>query len=138
MTLDANDIGALVHIAKRERPLGSTKWDDAGVAAFLRKLSDRGFGFGECLDRVVAHARDRNARTPAVLMQSISTVAAAPTGPRNPTRTTQCPDCGLRRTACVCDPRVPRKPVVDSTTPEVQDALSRAREAFAAQKAAAQ
>lgn len=135
MSLDTNDIGALVHIAKRERPLGATKWDDAGVAKFLRDLSNRGFGFGECLDRVVAHARDKNARTPAVLMTSISTVTAAPTTPRNPTKTQQCPDCGLRRTACVCDPKIPRKPVVDSTTPAVKSALDRARTKIAAAKA---
>lgn len=135
MSLDGNDIGALVHIAKRERPLGATKWDDAGVAKFLRDLSNRGYGFSECLDRVTAHARDKAARTPAVLMQSISTTPAAPTTPRNPTKTEQCPDCGLRRTACVCDPRIPRKPVVDSTDPTVQEELDRTREALRAGKA---
>lgn len=130
MTLDTNDIGALVHIAKRERPTGSTKWDEAGIAHFVRKLHERGFGFGEIHDRVTLHARDRAAKTPAVLLHPITGPAPEPIAPRHPTRTTQCPNCGLRRTACVCDPKVKRKPAVDSRTPAVQTALAEARAAL--------
>lgn len=138
MTLDRNDIGALTYIARRirEQHHGATKWDEPGIAAGIRRMVDRGFGFDEILDQVVNHARDKSAKNPGVLGHPISGQPVVVTSRRNPMRADQCPSCGLRTLQCVCDPTAKRKPAVDSTTPEVQTALGKAREALAAAKGA--
>lgn len=138
MTTTTNDIAALAYLGRRirEEQLGASRWDEPGIAAGVRRMIDRGFGFDEILDQVVNHARDKAAKNPGVLGHPVSGQPALITTRRNPTRGDQCSSCGLTRAACVCDPKAKRKPVVDSTTPTVQTELAKAREALAAARSA--
>lgn len=133
MTVTTNDIAALAYLGRRireEKP-GVTKWDEPGIAAGVRRMVDRGFGFDEILDQVVNHARDRSAVNPGVLGHPVSAQPAQQSTPRNPTRGNQCDTCGLRNSQCVCTPGR-RKPVVDSQAPGVQKAIGKVRETLAA------
>ena len=138
MTVDRNDIGALAYLGRRirEETIGASKWDEPGIAAGIRRMIDRGFGFDECLDQVVAHARDKSAKNPGVLGHPVTTPPPEPRPRRGVTRDQQCPTCGLRKVQCMCDPKARRGPVVDSTADQVQAELAKAREAVAAAKGA--
>ena len=140
MTVTQNDIAALAYIGRRirEELTGAPKWDEPGIAAGVRRMVDRGFGFDECLDQVINHARDRSAKNPGVLGHPVSTQPVE-TRRRGITRDQQCGSCGLRKVQCVCDPRARQAPALaEVKDPEVHarvdEARARAREAIAAAK----
>ena len=129
MTVTTNDIAALAFIGRRlrEEMPGATKWDEPGIAAGVRRMVDRGFGFDECLDQVINHARDRSAKNPGVLGHPVS-AQPVETRRRGVTRDQQCGSCGLRKVQCVCDPKARQAPaLVDVKDPEVHERVERAK-----------
>jgi hypothetical protein len=133
VTLTQNDIGALAYLGRRirEETIGASKWDEPGIAAGVRRMIDRGFGFDEILDQVVNHARDKAAKNPGVLGHPVSTPPPEIRVRRGVTRDQQCERCGLRKLQCVCGPMAKQKPGVASTDERVRPELDRAREAIA-------
>lgn len=108
MTTTTRDAQALTYLATRLRDEthGCGKWDDTGTYAVIAELV--GQNLAETVRRVIAHATDKEARTPGAIKRPFIPKTEAPrAGPLRPEEA--CRNCGrpIHPPSAECDARVP-------------------------------
>lgn len=107
MPLTDDDIRLLAWQARRARPHGARRWDEAGITAALAKV--RHLDLAEVMMAVGRAARDRDLETPAAIGNT-----AAPCwverpierwAPAKVTRSDRCGECSQPRDVCERTPR---------------------------------
>lgn len=69
MSVDDRQLQSLVYLActTQRRGYGDRRWDEAGVAGEVRKLSAEGLSAEEIIQRTLSHAWNPKSHTPAML-----------------------------------------------------------------------
>lgn len=104
MAVTENDIAWFVHLARRlrEDTYGTKVWDDHGTQIiFARELV--GMHFATAVELVLAHAQDKDAKTPKSITRNFKPEPGEPIEARRlRTKENTCDGCGHWRGSCIC------------------------------------
>lgn len=109
MSVTDQDARALAYLARRIRTeANAPTWDEAGTEAAIAKLIGR--DLHPAAERVIRHAADPEARTPAAIHRPFLPEPPGPKPPSPPKPHEACTTCGKHRDRCQHVQRIDRTP----------------------------